>query len=412
MKKSHYSTDTNFVCQLLYQIFDISVHFLDPDKNIICEYICNGIPSPFYSSKNEQLNDLYWDNDPFNFPIIRTNDYLENFILIHVVNENMLHGSFIIGPVLYSTGLEGMINRILNDAYVILNKQEVINYYQSLPTLKRSTLLHVSVLLYYMIYRKKMEVSTVEKENISIKDDTCKMENPDVFISIRHQNHHECADLSLAIRMFEAIKSGDKEKLLKYLYPFTHEETGILCLKSELRNRKNQGIFAIALATKYAIDGGLPSDTAFAISDLYIQNLEKINDIKAVEKIIKEALCIFADYVEKYNNQKLSKTVLDCKNYILKNIYQELSLKQLAHNTVKNPVYLTTLFKKEVGMSLNKYIQLQKIEEAKKLLTLTQHSLLDISTLLNFNNQSYFTKVFKEYTGITPKQYRNEYAKN
>ncbi|WP_226799835.1 helix-turn-helix domain-containing protein [Bacillus thuringiensis] len=54
----------------------------------------------------------------------------------------------------------------------------------------------------------------------------------------------------------------------------------------------------------------------------------------------------------------------------------------------------------------------EKIEEAKKLLTLTNHSLLDISTLLNFNNQSYFTKVFKEYTGITPKQYRNQYSKS
>ncbi|KAB2393476.1 MULTISPECIES: helix-turn-helix domain-containing protein [Bacillus cereus group] len=412
MNKSFHLTNTKYVCQLLFQTFEVPVHFLDKDKNVIYKYICNDMSNPFYSSKCEQFNDLYWDDDLFNFPIIRTTDYLENFILIHIVSEKIMHGTFIIGPVLYSTDLESMINRILNDRFVILKKQETINYYQSLPIFKRSTLLHVSVLLYYMIYGEKIEVSTVEKENITFKDVTSKVENPDVFISVRHQNHHECVDLSLAIRMFEAIKSGEKEKLLTYLYPFTHEETGILCLESELRNRKNQGIAAIALATKYAIDGGLPSDTAFAISDLYIQNLEKINDIKGVEKIIKEALCIFADYVEKYKNQKLSKTVLDCKNYILKNIYQELSLKQLANHTGKNPVYLSTLFKKEVGMSLNKYIQLLKIEEAKKLLTLTQHSLLDISTLLNFNNQSYFTKVFKECTGITPKQYRNQYAKS
>ncbi|MGY1423596.1 helix-turn-helix domain-containing protein [Bacillus cereus] len=412
MDKSFHLTNTKYICQLLFQTFEIPVRFLDKDKNIIHEYISNDILNPFYSSKEEQLTALYWDDAPLNFPIIQTNNHLENFILIHIENEELLLGTFMIGPVLYSAGLESMINRIYNDANIIINKQEVINYYHSLPTIKRSTLIHVSVILYNLIYSKKIEISTVEKKNITIKGTTCKVGNPDLFISIRHQNHHECADLSLAIRMFEAIKSGNKEKLLTYLYPFTHEETGILCLESELRNRKNQGIAAITLATKYAIDGGLPSDTAFAISDLYIQNLEKFNDIKDVEKIIKEALCIFADYVEKYNNQKLSKTVLDCKNYILKNIYQELSLKQLAHHTVKNPVYLSTLFKKEVGMSLNKYIQLQKIEEAKKLLTLTQHSLLDISTLLTFNNQSYFTKVFKEYTRITPKQYRNQYTKN
>ncbi|MEB8823047.1 helix-turn-helix transcriptional regulator [Bacillus cereus] len=78
--------------------------------------------------------------------------------------------------------------------------------------------------------------------------------------------------------------------------------------------------------------------------------------------------------------------------------------------TNKNPMYLSTLFKKEVGMTLSEYIQREKVEEAKKLLTLTNYSLLEVSTFLNFNNQSYFTKIFKKYTEFTPKQYRNQHT--
>ncbi|WP_257147897.1 helix-turn-helix domain-containing protein [Bacillus thuringiensis] len=52
----------------------------------------------------------------------------------------------------------------------------------------------------------------------------------------------------------------------------------------------------------------------------------------------------------------------------------------------------------------------RKSERSKKLLTLTNYSLLDISTWLNFNNQSYITKVFKKYTKVTPKQYRDQYT--
>ncbi|PEU64779.1 AraC family transcriptional regulator, partial [Bacillus cereus] len=56
------------------------------------------------------------------------------------------------------------------------------------------------------------------------------------------------------------------------------------------------------------------------------------------------------------------------------------------------------------------YIQREKVEEAKKLLTLTNYSLLDISTWPNFNSQSYFTKIFKKHTEVTPKHYRNQYT--
>ncbi|MDQ0233070.1 YesN/AraC family two-component response regulator [Metabacillus malikii] len=64
------------------------------------------------------------------------------------------------------------------------------------------------------------------------------------------------------------------------------------------------------------------------------------------------------------------------------------------------------MFKKEVGISVTEYIQRTKIEEAKKLISFSDYSLSKIHTLLNFTDQSYFTKVFKKYTGYTPKQYR------
>lgn len=63
-----------------------------------------------------------------------------------------------------------------------------------------------------------------------------------------------------------------------------------------------------------------------------------------------------------------------------------------------------------MGISLSEYIQKERVEEAKKILTLTTYSLVDICTWLNFNDQSYFTKVFKKFTSMTPKQYREEYT--
>ena len=47
-----------------------------------------------------------------------------------------------------------------------------------------------------------------------------------------------------------------------------------------------------------------------------------------------------------------------------------------------------------------------RIEESKRLLANTDYSVIDISVAAGFEDQSYFSKVFKKYTGLTPKQYR------
>ncbi|EEM56712.1 MULTISPECIES: helix-turn-helix domain-containing protein [Bacillus cereus group] len=410
MKKTNYSINKDYICHLLFQTFEIPVRFLDENKNIVHEYISNAVPNPFYSSVEEQLNELYWDDDPFNFPVIRTTDCLEHFILIHMRNKEGMEGTFIIGPSIYPERLKKIINRIMNDFHVITSKQEVMHYYQSIPIIKKSTLIHVSILLYYMIYFKKIDVNTVVERNKYLKSSTCKVENPDLYISVCHQNDYVRNEVSISTKMFEAIKAGNKEELLKYWNAFPRKNIAVFCVTSELRNRKNQAIAGIAIATRYAIDGGLPSEMAFSLSELYIQNLEKLNDVNSILILVEKAFCIFTEHVKTYSVRNYSKTIITCQNYILKNIYQEISLKKLAYITDKNPMYLSTLFKKEVGMPLSEYIQREKVEEAKKLLTLTNYSLLDISTWLNFNSQSYFTKIFKKYTEVTPKQYRNQYT--
>ncbi len=63
-----------------------------------------------------------------------------------------------------------------------------------------------------------------------------------------------------------------------------------------------------------------------------------------------------------------------------------------------------------MGITLSEYIQRERVEEAKKLLTLTTYSLSDICAWLNFNDQSYFIRVFKKNTSMTPRQYREKYT--
>ncbi|MDZ5609575.1 helix-turn-helix domain-containing protein, partial [Bacillus pseudomycoides] len=288
--------------------------------------------------------------------------------------------------------------------------QQGLAYYQFLPEIKKITLIDIGVLLHYMIFNEKLDAGIVWEKNKGLEEASYKIVNPDLYISKRRRNDPENYNIALERKFFSAIKEGDKEKVIKYAYSFPQEDAAIVSKGDQLRNQKNNGIIAITLATRSAIDGNLPSDIAFSLSTLYIQTIEQLDNMYSVNRLIEDALCTFADRVKEYNTQKYSNTITTCLNHIRKNIYDEISLNELANQLDITPTYLSKLFKKEVGAPLSEYIQRERVEEAKKLLTLTTYPLLDICGWLNFNDQSYFTRVFKKITTMTPKEYRKTHT--
>ena len=72
--------------------------------------------------------------------------------------------------------------------------------------------------------------------------------------------------------------NGNEEGLKRRYYAFKkNAKIGTLSTESELRNRKNLLIVAVALSTRYAIKGGVPYERAYTLSDIVIQDIERKN---------------------------------------------------------------------------------------------------------------------------------------
>ena len=84
----------------------------------------------------------------------------------------------------------------------------------------------------------------------------------------------------------------------------------------------------------------------------------------------------------------------------------ELTLEEVANHVHLNPAYFSSLFKQSTGSSFKEYLNMVRIEESKRLLANTDYSVIDIAVASGFGDQSYFCRVFKKYTGLTPRQYR------
>lgn len=100
---------------------------------------------------------------------------------------------------------------------------------------------------------------------------------------------------------------------------------------------------------------------------------------------------------------------MQCIDYIYYHLNETISLQALAKETGLHPSYLSTLFHREMGMTLTEYIRKQRIETAKNMLLDSEYSYAEIAALLAFSSQSHFTRVFREETGYTPKAYQTHF---
>ena len=92
--------------------------------------------------------------------------------------------------------------------------------------------------------------------------------------------------------------------------------------------------------------------------------------------------------------------------FIQEHISEELSRERLAQYIGFTPEYLSTYFKKEMGVSLTSYVNGEKIRFAEALLTQTDLPVSVIAQNLGFETSSYFTSLFRKQTGMTPREYR------
>ena len=162
------------------------------------------------------------------------------------------------------------------------------------------------------------------------------------------------------------------------------------------------------LMTRFAIEGGLDSETAYNTSDLYIYNMNKCRSVDEVLDLHFEMVSYFTKCMQNLKKESIiSMHVLKCMDYIDRHLHERILLGQMAAYTGLNTSYLSALFKKETGLSLSGYILKRKLEVAENMLRNSAYSCSEISSFLAFNSQSHFTEAFRKKNGVTPKQFRD-----
>lgn len=147
----------------------------------------------------------------------------------------------------------------------------------------------------------------------------------------------------------------------------------------------------------------------YNLIQLYRNGTTIYADFKAAEIITALMTEILLMVLPKPQSDVYGEYVNSALDIIQNNFTQRITLDYLSDKICVSKFYLSRLFKKNVGMTINEYLTLVRISRAKELLRQTNLPVNEICEQIGMDNQSFFIKTFKRYEKTTPSKYRKEW---
>ena len=225
--------------------------------------------------------------------------------------------------------------------------------------------------------------------------------------------------------VMDTLKAGDKYKIAGKEYTIGSSKTEITTAINAFATADNEiTIDGISYTYKDANggkaagwykDGDQTNGTAIVVADTVkggskasvngkdytAMTDQDANDIDDDDSSVITA----AEAKKKIKAELLAANIME---YILQNFHTQLTLESIADYFNFHPVHIIRCLKREYGITPNKAIIQIRIDNAKKMLITSNLSINKISEFVGFSSPSYFNKVFREYTGMTPKEYRTQ----
>ncbi|MBI9102177.1 MAG: helix-turn-helix domain-containing protein [Spirochaetales bacterium] len=205
-------------------------------------------------------------------------------------------------------------------------------------------------------------------------------------------------------QLLTAVSEGDKAMGQKML----NEILGTIFFSSgrNFELIKFRIMELIVLLSRAAIQGGAVSEEILSFNYSYFREIEKIRSVDKLAYWLSGILHRFTALVFDLKGVKHVRQMEKALQYINDRYTEKISLEEVADYTALSITYFSRIFKEEMKCSFTGYINKIRVEHAKSLLKKSSLPLIEIAGMVGFDDQSYFSKIFKQVTGTAPGKYR------
>lgn len=209
--------------------------------------------------------------------------------------------------------------------------------------------------------------------------------------------------------VLDKVRCGDRKQAKQALSELL---AAIFASKASIETVKACVLELLIVLSRAAVEGGANLDQLTLLNFNSINVLIGCSSKEQVEKWMLESLdCVMDNMLESRNSVNIRVINKACE-YIAENCHKNISLDEVAQTVHLSRFYFSRLFKQEMGCNFVDYISKIRIDRAKLLLKNSDYNGVRIAAEVGYQDASYFSRVFRQATDMTPNQYRNKMRQN
>lgn len=211
-----------------------------------------------------------------------------------------------------------------------------------------------------------------------------------------------------SMEKYNCIRNGDEQGVRQAVEEFrlSCQESWVNRLSLDpLINSKYLFCMWCTLASRAAVESGVDMDVSMALLLVFVRMMDQCSSLDRICEVFEALFLEYIKQVRQASDANLSKIIVKAQQYINLHIYEKFSVQDVAQFCGCSSRQLNRLFQHSLQLTVLNYITNQKLVRARQYLSYTDQSISEVSALLGFSSQSYFTMLFRNAFGITPRKY-------
>lgn len=207
-------------------------------------------------------------------------------------------------------------------------------------------------------------------------------------------------------RMISSLKAADSEKVLIELDEI---------FQALSRNRtegvqygRNLSLQLVLLASRILMELNVPRQDLEEKESELIAKVFHQETLVDLRRMVEAHLMEVCNRIGEKRNGKAKNVIERIYSLIDKRYAENLQVSDIASEVYLSTTYLCLLFKQETGETLNEYMTRVRVDKAKELMKDPSNKFYEVCYAVGYSDPSYFSKIFKKYTGFSPSSYRDQ----
>lgn len=387
-----------YLLKKLYELFEIPVYVEQDGKAVVSLPEEKQKFSPFFCDPNF-AEELVLFAESRNTPFL----YLEDEKIYYGIFCDVQKNVYFFGPLARKTMKYKEIKEYLFRHQVRVERK--------IMKCDLGIISKILVIMYYFCTGSQMEHESITIETRSTLESRWNpeedLEHYQLEQSEEGKSHNS---IEYETYLLQVIRTGDIEAMKRLMNEETldMDQVGTIAVDSK-KQTEYLMVSLITMAARAAIDGGVNPEQAYAISDVFLRQLEKCKNAAEMTLVGAKAQIDFTELVRKAKIMR-SRVICveECKDYIGKHLRKPFQVGEIAPTIGVSRTYLARKFSEVEGITIQQYIVQERCKHAANLLKYSNYPISIISEYFCFSSQSHFGVHFKKLYGVTPHEFRNQ----